>query len=226
MPRLQLGDSFYMVGRNPWDVAKVAAEGDQSEEVTFAAVGRALTKWELLEQKLAWIFRVCVTDDAGNMGLAASRAFGASIAHQGRAAMLSAAAEAFFGGAMEIAKARANPDEVERLVKLKADFKEMLKLAGKYAPRRNEIAHGYVREWSVPRKGIDNGYRLFPSEYATNKHEILYDHPQHPLTGIQWPDYVYSAAEINAYAHQFEALAATADGLSSRFLLASFQARS
>lgn len=83
---------------NPWDVQPLAGPGDQREETLYAAVGRALSRWEELEEDLADLFAGFVgskerVHDSNNP---ACRAYGSIPNFNSRADMLSAAADAFF----------------------------------------------------------------------------------------------------------------------------------
>ena len=210
---------------NPWDAAPTPHSGDATENITFVAVGRALTKWELFEQNMAWIFRACVTADNDPLALPASRAYGSAIAFQGRHSMVTAAADAFLGSARENWQSRNNTERVISINHLEKEFKKLTKESLKFAPRRNEIAHGCVRLWESPKGFGSNGYALFPSTYATNKHTILRGHPRHARTGLEWPDYIYTSAEIDAYAANFATLGDRAGDLVSHFIGESVHAR-
>jgi hypothetical protein len=45
---------------NPWDIPPPPQVGDASEDITFASVGRALTRWEEFELMLASLFSTLV----------------------------------------------------------------------------------------------------------------------------------------------------------------------
>lgn len=120
--------------------------------------------------------------------------------------MVTAAADAFLGSARENWVARANAERVDSINYLEKEFKRLTKEALKFAPRRNEIAHGCVILWQSPKGLGSNGYALFPSTYATNKHTIVRGHPYHMRTGMEWPDYIYTSVEIDAYARSFATL--------------------
>jgi hypothetical protein len=191
---------------NPWDQASTPDEGDASEEITFLSVGRALTQWEKFEQNFAHIFQVCVTGATGLYALPATRAYGATISFQGRLAVLDAAVDAF----VTIASYHDELDQT-RVQAITRDFRALKNLASKYSPRRNEIAHGYVRKWWSLPPGEHNGYALFPTSYSTNKHAIVKpDEPPYLRTEFEWPGYVYTSKEIDAYGVQFSELATQA----------------
>ena len=87
-------------------------------------------------------------------------------------------------------------------------FDKILDRAGKFSPRRNEIAHGVVTlifEADANTKIdylADQRFVLLPTEYATNKNALR------PFKGSPEtePRYVYSSAEIDQYRSEFTAM--------------------
>jgi hypothetical protein len=114
--------------KHPWDVPPFPDKGDPKPDMTYAAVGRALSQWEKFEGELSELFAVF----AGGVptSLPAVRAYGSIQTFRGRADMIEAAAEGFF-------VVFPNDDLAGRIGKL-------LERARNYSPRRNEIAHGVV----------------------------------------------------------------------------------
>ena len=162
---------------NPWDVQAPAGHGDQQEETLYAAVGRALSRWEELEEDLADLFAGFVgakqrVHDSNNP---ACRAYGSIPNFSTRADMLNAAADAFF----------ANIDRPA----LKANYKEVIKQCRGFAARRNEIAHG------TRSLNSSLGNLLVPAYYNSRKY-----------AGDDNPAYSYSSKEINYYAGMFAEL--------------------
>ena len=198
--------------QNPWDVAGTPDDGDQSEDITFASVGRALTRWEEFEMAFASIFSLCVTDARGIYSLPATRAYGSILAFQGRASMVKATVEAYLACASLDRPGLVPVDDLE------VAFKGALKLSLHFSPRRNEIAHGYVRKWTN-HMGDDFGYALFPSSHAANKHTIVKpDEPLYMRHSPEWPDYMYTSKEIDAYAAGFVELTTKTRAVWIRFL--------
>ena len=112
----------------PWAVRESSDQGDENEEVLFAAIGRAISKWEELEEDLADLFSLLVgskelVHDPSNP---ASRVYGKVPNFSALAEMLDAAAEAFFENNYAPALAK--------------EFKDVLKSCRGFAARRNEIA--------------------------------------------------------------------------------------
>jgi hypothetical protein len=136
--------------------------------------------------------------------------------------MVEAAGEAYFFE---------NPD-----TDLAAELKSCLAAANGFSGRRNEIAHGIVKELSLPgnvifipdkvmaRPMVPNGFAVVPSEYATNKTELA-----QPLTILHQvarkPKYTYSSAEINALAILFRQLGDRVGNLARRILMHSISGR-
>jgi hypothetical protein len=163
---------------NPWDRPPPVIVGDVDNNITYAAVGRALSNWEAFEGYMSLIFSVIV--GAGHDSLAASRAYGSVVSFNGRHEMLVAAAEAYFS----------NYTDANLQISLAAILKEA-KLA---SPRRNEIAHGIVQPISGGHPSIT--YALVPAYYATNKRNL-----------DRSPKYAYSSVEIMSFGHKFNGLA-------------------
>jgi hypothetical protein len=43
---------------NPWDIPPVPAKGDDDINITYASIGRALSKWEEFEEQLSYAFAI------------------------------------------------------------------------------------------------------------------------------------------------------------------------
>jgi hypothetical protein len=159
---------------NRWDVQGLASHGDQSEEVLYAAVGRALSLWEELEEDLADLFAGFVGSEkrVHSSSNPACRAYGSIPNFSSRADMLSAAAEAFFENFSHPA--------------LRSRYRETIKQCREFSARRNEIAHGTLHYDS------ELGCFLRPAYY--NSRKFPDDHS---------PAYQYASKEIHYYAEQF-----------------------
>jgi hypothetical protein len=179
---------------SPWDISPPPTIGDASEDITFAAVGRALTRWEEFEVMFASLFSTLVSTDDNTA--AAIRAYGSVITFRGRAEMVRAAAEVHF---------RLFPNEA-----LWKTFKTFVnQLTGHASPRRNEIAHGVVRPYlSIVDGNATRTFCLFPPYYAANKNEIERIEMRDGGIQLTWhtAKYVYSSVEINNFAKSFKAL--------------------
>jgi hypothetical protein len=179
---------------SPWDVPPHAEVGDASEDITFASVGRALTKWEEFEVMFASLFATLVGTD-GNTA-PAIRAYGSVIAFRGRADLVRNAAEVHF---------MLFPDE-----RLEKRFSAFINQLTKHAAaRRNEIAHGIVKPYASMVDGKPTRtFALFPPYYAANKNELERIEVRDGGHQVTWhtAKYIYSSIEINKFADGFRAL--------------------
>jgi hypothetical protein len=201
------------IRQNPWEKAETPHSGDHSAEIVFKSIGHALTCWELMEMEFAGLFSIVVSDAPGSHSIAAKRAYGSVLTFRGRSDMLKSAFEAFINESM-----RYNPpSDLAGVEKLQSDFKDLHKLANHLSGRRNEIAHGYVREW-IDGCGDSVGFALFPSTYSTNKNTLAAPDEAQYMRHYPWPDYIYASGEINDYANQFSDVAKGADPLLHAFL--------
>lgn len=183
--------------------------GDPDKDTVFAAVGRALSEWEKLEGHMALIFEHLVSGD--RISLPAIRAYGSVLTSRGRGEMISAAADAVFF---------LSPN-----AGLKKELDKLVETVGRFAGRRNEIAHGIVNGYYPDRKPFTSsrkppemkGYVLGPSEYSTNKTKLerrsLIDRAHRA------PSYAYSSTEIAHYQSHFERLQREAVQFMAAFLL-------
>jgi len=195
----------------PWDVPALPAKGDPEKGTLFAAVGSALSAWEGLEGRMAHIFENLVSPEGSS--LAALRAYGSVLTFRGKGEMINAAANAAFF---------LSPND-----QLEKDLKSLISEAGRFAARRNEIAHGragqhYARAplfrvlaYPTGPLTVPAGYILGPPEYATNKTTLR---PGRVLleTAYHAPAYAYSSVEILVFQSHFERLTEEARKLTFR----------
>lgn len=183
----------------PWHVPTPPKKGDATKEEVFVAIGGALSAWESLESWLSHIFGelVAPNDDP----LAARRAYGSILTFRGRKEMIEAAAKAVFFSF---------PDD-----SLQEKLKSFLNEAQNFAARRNEIAHGIVKEYlpKLPPLSFETkGFALGPPSYATNKTDLKPGRVTlEPV--FHAPSYAYSSAEIEEFKRHFERIESEARGL-------------
>ena len=146
-----------------WDPPAPPKRGDRSDDITFIAIGCAITAWEHFEKSMASLFAKFL-GLKGNQ-LPAKRAYGSILTFRSRSYMVQAAAEASFF---------TNPE-----ARLQKEVSGLIKAAREFAPRRNEIAHGIVRRRPVPEGFITahsgrvvqrlrtRGFAVMPSDYST-----------------------------------------------------------
>jgi hypothetical protein len=208
MRRVASSNSGFFAMTNPWDIPPAPAVGDASEDITFAAVGRALTRWEEFEVLFASLFSTLVGKDDNTA--AAIRAYGSVITFRGRADLIRAAAEVHF---------RLFPNDA--LAKTFNTF--VNQLTNNASPRRNEIAHGIVRPYvSVVDGKTTRTFCLFPPYYAANKNELERIEMRDGGIQITWhtAKYVYSSVEINNFAKSFKELVLPLAGILGPILAA------
>jgi hypothetical protein len=180
---------------NPWDIPPLPKKGDASKSITYEAVGLALSNWESFEFGLGLIFITLLRADEG---IAARRAYGSIITFRGRLEMIEAAAEAYF--------------LIHRAPRVKADFRSLMNRAQKYGARRNEIAHGQVKEFRLDRRRKAEGWALCPSHFSSNKITLSGTRQRRAYSlaptrlAVTKPRYIYTSAEISAFAECFREL--------------------
>jgi hypothetical protein len=185
------------MAKQPWEIPDIPQMGDASNEITFAAIGEALSQWEYFEANLSLAFSYLLGSGYGNV--AAQRAYGSVESFRGRSNLIQEAAEVYF---------RQVRDETTC-----SNLTAILKRAkSDWSARRNEIAHGIVQPWflseeerarSPDSQAIHKGFVLLPAYYATRKLKLP-DTP--PLMAVS-PTYIYSSVEIKFLGKEFGKLA-------------------
>jgi hypothetical protein len=141
-----------------WDIPPFPEHGDVSADLTYAAVGRAMSEWEELELYLARLYAKFLKIHPIR-AIAVTEYRNAAI-FRVRANVIEKAADKYFVS---------HPDQ-ER----EADFQQLLGDIRQLSNRRNDIAHGVVKLWWNHREtfseAIDrNEYMLTPSTYMDKK---------------------------------------------------------
>jgi hypothetical protein len=163
---------------NAWDRRPWPAQGDPDMDVLYASVGRALSQWERYEAHLALLFSAFVTGMETDI---ARRAYCAVRTFEGRAEMLKAASEAYF---------HTYPNFT-----LQDRFKDVLRDAKCYSPRRNDIAHGVLDHWQ-PESGSPRSretWGLYPSAASFKDRSFVQN----------MPEYCYTSVEISYFYQKF-----------------------
>lgn len=179
-----------------WDVRSPSKTGDSNDGMIFDAVGRALTEWEGVENTCAQLFAILVSANQRQAYLApAVRAYGSIVSVQSKKTMLREAATAYFAR-------RENKSHFQRQM---IDLLEEYVLASN---RRNEIAHGCVKNFFVTEKTKGHrtrqaaiGLYLAPSFYNPKKFK------DEALT------YRYISSDLIYYRQEFTKLAFRISGL-------------
>lgn len=176
----------------------VPSEGDRDPDATYAAVGRALTHWELLEGHFATLYNNVVRP--AHLARPAQWTFGAPSAVK---PTLPQGADVFL-----VSFPQNNDGSLEE------EVGRILDLYTIAASRRNDIAHGIVAPHIPDRilSGNDHrGYFLGPN----------FTSPKHCDEQLQ-PEYLYSSKEISEYTKRFDQLGSQIRDLCGR-LEAQFQ---
>lgn len=179
-----------------WNRPAIRDRGDDNEEQVFCAVGRALTSWEKLEEGFAWLFTTILQSPSSSA--AARRVYGSITTSHGRREALLAAAEITLGFQHQIA------------------FNQLIKNFADASARRDDIAHGVVMRLSSgtisTQTDPDNllasanfvGCYLSPSPYVTQRTYAFGPPPDAPIFAVG--KYLYTSADIGAFADKFNAL--------------------
>ena len=166
---------------NLWDIPPYPGYGDKDANVTYAAVGRALSTWEELETNLAVLY-------ARFLGVSPKEATSRSEyanagTFRGRSNQVREAACLFF--------VRHSSQHLEGY------FDNLISELTKVADRRNDIAHGVVTFWPGGTADLEEAlrrmeYMLVPSGYAVKKYGATGD-----------PTYMYSSVELDHFTQVF-----------------------
>jgi hypothetical protein len=197
--------SGFRVMSKPWDIPPqggAGKRGDETEDILYLAVGRALTKWEGLEATVAFLFAVLTGGTDDRYYEPAARVFGATMSVLVRGDMILNAAEGFF----HYFESHGLHNETQAY---HSDLKELIKQYKNWSSRRNDIAHGYVTATTLPDNNLEGTYTttylLCPSHGSSRK----WSFHLHPL-------YQLKASEIDKFAVAFEALDESFRGYSAK----------
>jgi hypothetical protein len=166
---------------NPWDIPPFPKRGDPSADLTFAAVGRAMSGWEELELYLARLY-------AKFLGIPPIKAI--AIPEYRDVANFHSRATAIQNAADKYFISHPNQDR-------EGEFKQVLGDIRQLASRRNDIAHGVVKLWwnhkETFSQAVDrNEYMLVPSTYSDKK-----------FGDDREPSYLFRSVEINQFVDHF-----------------------
>lgn len=186
--------------KRPWDIPSFPSLGDLDPDITYRAVGEALTLWEKFEREMAGIYSILVAKQPRHSP--AMRAYGAILTSRGRIDLLKAASEAVFVYA---------PNRELRL-----RFKAILESATEFSVRRNEIAHGIVMRYRNLRSD-PKSYVLAPNYLSTHKMKFpSADKCEAGEPGELRAVYAYSSSEIGYFSGHFQGLRTEAATIASK----------
>jgi hypothetical protein len=164
---------------NPWDIPPFPEHGDPSAELTYAAVGRAMSEWETLELYLARLY-------AKFLGIPPIQAI--AIPGYRDVANFHARAKEIENAATKYFVSHPNQER-------EGEFKQVLDGIRQLASRRNDIAHGVVTLWwnckETFSQAVDrNEFMLVPSTYSDKK-----------FGNDREPKYLFRSIEIEQIVH-------------------------
>jgi hypothetical protein len=173
-------------------------KGDETEDITFAASGRAMSDWTRIEIALTRLF-ITLVQGKGAYIMVAARSFGTVRTIEGKLDMLKAAAEPFF--MIEIDRCRRIKSDLARFFENKEiQLDELCRSVKDLASVRNKIAHGVVGQlYQKPRNEL--GYALQPAP-MDNKSTVF-----------QTPKYAFTSKGLNKHAEAFRDLRLAASTL-------------
>jgi hypothetical protein len=221
--------------KKPFDRFEPSQVGEDTPDPLFLEIGRALTEWEKLESQLADIFELTTGAKPRPHWEAspAKRAYGTISSFNSRQKMVLEAAEVYWRSTFHPYHQDDPPFD---------DLKKYLNKVGMFAARRNDIAHGEVRQilevseftfLSGPFKfEPDQRYFLIPASYASKTDKPPQLHAAlTPGAGSAMQSqfalgllrngpgaYKYNSVQVAYYGRQFTALAAEAKELIQRML--------
>ena len=153
-------------------------QGDPNVDPVYAAVGRALSQWERVEQRLATLF-IVVTRASNSSGNAVRRAYGAIENGTLRRKAIIAAAEVHFGASWEPHVAKA--------------YNKLIDAVSGASKLRDDIAHGIVQHFKL--NDIDYGAFLFPPYYNTGRTKPYLTNDDGP-PDFGWSDFRFTSEDI------------------------------
>jgi hypothetical protein len=169
--------------KHPWDLPPSMPSGNESADPIFLAVGRSLSNWEYVENRLAQVFATFVGADTGKNSVhPAVRAYGAIVGFKSRVGMLDAAAKAYFREVQIEGQSEA--------------WNDLKKTVTGFSDRRNDIAHASAEQLFDRETEKPWGFYLMPGLYASKKYP-----------DGEPPAYMLTAEQISVFAEEFAKLA-------------------
>jgi len=164
---------------DPWDVPPLPTRGDDSDDTTYAAVGRFISSWEGCEVTLSLLHAAFVKQP---FRAQAMWEYGGGRIFAARLQILERAGCAHF---------RRKPDQDGE-----GDFKLLMTRVRGFSDRRNEIGHGIVQpiQWHDHTFGPDHQrdstegpwrYCLVPSHYTIRKFDLAPYRPNYAYTSVE-----------------------------------------
>ena len=163
-----------------------AEPGDPDREQTYAAVGYALSQWELLEAQLCNLLGAFC-----GLPYASSEAIEEYSREQ----------RIFFQRLQRLDQKKAVYFNYNHSQELEGEYDRISVLISELSEKRSNIAHGAVQEYEVKEyeQTLSYSYALFPVFY--NAREQVFSSDQRHLNFS--PSYVYSSSLIRSYGDEF-----------------------
>jgi hypothetical protein len=174
-----------------WGWPDLAKEGDQNPIMIHAAVGAALSSWEMAEEALSFLCGILSEAEDVKGSMAVRQIFGSIESSAGRRKALEKLSEAYFAPYQE--------DKIIKgpLDKLMTNFSEASK-------RRDDLAHGKVANITINETVF--GHYLLPTDYNAGRNFLT------PPGGDNLPfsamrgKYSYTSSQILTLAKRFTEL--------------------
>jgi len=132
----------------PWKLPPPPAVGDKIVFPLYAAMGLAITMWEMTELTLAMFYTSLTSEQEGETFILQFE-FDGSAGFRSRSEKIIKAFDLY---------AQANPNQ-----EIEGKFSEIIHRAGQLSMRRNDIAHGMVMDSGGWAEGDPKGCLLFPA---------------------------------------------------------------
>jgi hypothetical protein len=173
------------MSNNPWDRPPLPSDGDESEDSTYAGVGRTLSQWESLESELSHIYAVFIgklfKDEAYD------QYYDEAKTSKQRIKSIDDAAAKFF---------QKQPDQATE-----GEFTRLIEATAGYADRRHEVAHGIVRPMQWYQSSLPD---FAPPSYTPLVYCLVPPHYQRTWFQTNgMPRYVYTSKELAVLADKF-----------------------
>lgn len=173
---------------DPWDVPPLPDRGDDNEDATYAGVGRVMSRWEAVEVELAHLYTIFVNRPHEADAI---KGYGMGRIFAERLASLRGVTDLYFVSRSDQAVEGAPRDLLCRV--------------RHYSDRRNEVAHGIVRQMRWVRSLRDN---LAPD--AVGKFQFCLVPPHYTFRKFDQdnrPTYAYTSTELLSLEEKFYWLA-------------------
>ena len=171
----------------PWDVAPIPEQGDRDATDIYAAKGRAVSMWEVMEVSLSRLYAIFTGQP--RFSRAAYQQYGEPLSFKARLDGLQRVAGSYFVG---------KPNQEGE-----AEFEDLVERARQFAMRRNEITHSWVQPVAFDRQHetLSDGSHRWTTTYWFFLVPPLYT--SRKFDPNERPEFMYTSREIDMYAGHF-----------------------